>query len=65
MSCCVKCAFYLPIEQAHPFFSKSEVKAGSPIGECRCHPPMVSNIPNHFPIVRESAWCGEFRERAA
>jgi len=37
--------------------------SNSELGQCRRYPPTVHGGEARFPIVRETAWCGEFQTR--
>ena len=47
---CNSCLYYKPLTTDH----------GTPIGQCLRNPPTGNWPYNHFPIVKEAEWCGEF-----
>lgn len=53
---CMSCTHYI--------YSGKDEFAGN-IGECRFNPPVYQKGSwNSFPLVKETAWCGKFKEKS-
>ena len=55
---CETCLYFQPLEDYQKAGIIEELKEA---GVCRINPPVATNTPTKWPIVKPAEWCGKFQ----